>query len=219
MFAYCNNNPVNRIDVSGGIPLIATMAIGAAVNVGTSYVTSKVMGQDFTCGDVIVATFSGGVGALGGGYTILAGTVNGGYEMYKANKDGSSQIGIFATGITAFATTVVTAPNVLASKNLGVSDVISGIYDSVFGIPANAITSTMSLFFPETKDATISAAEYKKLTFKESQLDSSPKKSNISHAEYKKRTFKETQLDPRRKNSTITQSEYKRLTFMESRLA
>lgn len=214
MFAYCNNNPVNYIDVSGGIPFLATMAIGAAVNVGTSYVAAKVMGQSYSYEDATVAAVCGAASAFGSVGKIAAGIVTGIYTAGTAYEKGSSGVGSLSAGLVAGVTTVVTVPNIVE-----LSSAAAVLCDTTFGIPANVISSATALLFTQESNNTLTLAEYNKLTFKETQLDPPNTTSTISYSRYKKLTFKETQLDPNPKTSTITQAEYDRLTFMERRLS
>ena len=67
MFAYCGNNPVNRIDPLGEAwwHYVIRGIISAALNVFTSWASSKITGQDYTFwdgfGDAIVGALAGGL--------------------------------------------------------------------------------------------------------------------------------------------------------------
>lgn len=75
LFAYCDNNPVNRADMEGEFwHIIAGAAIGAASNIALTYITNRMAGEQTTRSDVIKA---GLVGAASG--------VVGLFESTKAN--------------------------------------------------------------------------------------------------------------------------------------
>ena len=64
MFAYCENNPVNRSDGTGEVwNLVAGAVIGAAVNLAVSITMNKLAGNTYSWKDALVDI---GTGALSG---------------------------------------------------------------------------------------------------------------------------------------------------------
>ena len=69
LFAYCGNNPVGRVDDEGKCweviaALAGRAAIGAAVNVFTTFVAAKVTGQEYTRMDAAIAAGTGVANAI-----------------------------------------------------------------------------------------------------------------------------------------------------------
>ena len=62
LFAYCDNNPISRIDEDGEFWNIAAGAlIGAAINVASGYLTAKLAGEEYTWKNVLVDGVSGAI--------------------------------------------------------------------------------------------------------------------------------------------------------------
>ena len=85
MFAYCENNPVMGVDPTGEwVHLAIGAAIGAAVNVATSYINHRIAGEKYTLEEATIDAISGaasgalaasGVGLLG--QVVSNGTISG----------------------------------------------------------------------------------------------------------------------------------------------
>ena len=76
MFAYCLNSPTNMLDNTGEFALSVTVVAmiisvvgGALINLGTSYVSAKCTGQDFSALDAAIALVVGGMSGAGGGWS------------------------------------------------------------------------------------------------------------------------------------------------------
>lgn len=151
MFAYCENNPVEGEDPHGGFVLsaIATKiaiavgkaAIGASINVLTTYIGAKVTGQSYTWKDAGIAALSGALGTGGTAMKIAAGAVSGIYSGYVAYKNGASIGGAIAAGaVSAYGTTASVA-NIATWTGVDLSIGISTFTDFVFGTGANSIAA------------------------------------------------------------------------------
>ena len=83
MFAYCENDPVNRKDPNGEL-LLTAMLTGAAIGVGYQFmsdvVTCLVVGDATfslsSAGDYAAAAFSGALSAIPGGGFVRAASSN-----------------------------------------------------------------------------------------------------------------------------------------------
>ena len=85
MFAYCENDPVNRSDPSGEFwATVAKMAVGAAVNVATTVVTNAIAGAPLTEG-IGEAAMEGAVTSISG--TVIGTAVSVGFSIYRGVKD------------------------------------------------------------------------------------------------------------------------------------
>ena len=64
LYAYCDDNPVMYRDDAGMFVITATaieIAVGAIINIATSYIAAKATGQKFGIGDCGVAAIAGAV--------------------------------------------------------------------------------------------------------------------------------------------------------------
>lgn len=83
LYAYCDNNPVSRVDESGD----SWILVGAAMNIALGAFTSYLAGEEFTIADIVVCGVIGGFGfspyatpLLG---AIVEGTLSFGLSLYK----------------------------------------------------------------------------------------------------------------------------------------
>ena len=153
MFAYCNNNPVNKTDPNGEFALGAILskaaivvgkaAIGASVNVATTFIAAKVTGQNYSWQDAGVAALSG---ALGTGSTIMkvaAGAVSGIYSGYMAHENAASTTGVIMASVAAAYGTTVSVANIAGWSGINLSLGTSVFTDLVFGTAANSISAAV----------------------------------------------------------------------------
>jgi hypothetical protein len=62
LYAYCNNNPIIYKDKTGEVPvLVVKMAVGAAVNLASEWVSASVSGEEFTINDAAYAVVEGAI--------------------------------------------------------------------------------------------------------------------------------------------------------------
>ena len=65
LYAYCDNNPIARLDLDGMFWMhVAAALTGAVVNVAITYVSKKVTGQDFTPDDFLLAAATGAINTI-----------------------------------------------------------------------------------------------------------------------------------------------------------
>ena len=72
LFAYCQNNPVNKFDPTGEVAvfgILGGMAIGAAASIISDAVAASILGEKFT----IVDAFASGLGGAATGGFVAAG--------------------------------------------------------------------------------------------------------------------------------------------------
>ena len=85
MFAYCENDPVNKSDPTGEFwATVAKMAVGAAVNVVTTVVTNAIAGAPLTEG-IGKAAIEGAVTSVSG--TVIGTVVSVGFSIYRGVED------------------------------------------------------------------------------------------------------------------------------------
>ena len=144
MFAYCNNNPVNQSDPTGEFGLgvvLGKAAIGAAVNVLTTYIGAKVTGQSYSWKDAGVAALAGALGTGGTGLKIAAGVVSGIYSGVMAYQNGAD-LGkaMLSRAVAAWGTTVSVA-NIAGWTGEALELGVSTFTDLVFGTASNSIAA------------------------------------------------------------------------------
>ena len=153
MFAYCLNNPVNYEDPNGELALgvilskaaivVGKAAVGAAVNVATTFIAAKVTGQSYSWQDAGIAALSG---ALGTGSTIMkvaAGAVSGIYSGYMAHENGASTMEVIMSSVAAAYGTTVSVANIAGWSGINLSLGTSVFTDLVFGTAANSISAAV----------------------------------------------------------------------------
>lgn len=167
MYAYCENNPVNGEDQNGKFVLSAILAktavvvgkaaLGASVNVLTTFVAAKVTGQSYSWQDAGVAALSGALGTGNTPLKIAAGVVSGAYSAYMAYKNGASISGAIMTGaVSAYGTTASVA-NIAGWTGIDLSIITSTFTDVVFGTASNSIaaaTYRVSVDSPKNRAST-----------------------------------------------------------------
>ena len=110
MFAYGLNSPVFVKDDNGCFAIssvivgkLISAAVGAVVNVATTYIAAKATGQDYTWADFGVAAGVGAANALLGPF--WAAGISGIYAGYTAYKNGATVGGVILNaGVSAVAT-------------------------------------------------------------------------------------------------------------------
>ena len=146
MFAYCLNNPVMLLDISGEFPWIAVAGavLGGLVNLGTSALAAKITGQSFGVWDGVVA-FGVGVACTLGPIGIGTGAVvNGVYTAYSNYANGASGWAPVVSGLAAAAITIFGLGNYTQLAKSWANVGIQATFDLVFGFGANAISSTIN---------------------------------------------------------------------------
>ena len=103
MFAYCENDPVNRSDPNGefGVETIVGAVVGACLNMASYYMSN---GSNSTLGGFLVA---GGLGAVSGAFLaesvswrVLGAVIQGVYTAHST--EGSLKQKLVCGGVSAF---------------------------------------------------------------------------------------------------------------------
>ena len=112
LYAYCDDNPITRVDGDGQCwNILAGAVIGAAMNVLAGGVAAAVTGQEYTAGDMIAAAIAGGIaggfGSADKAILKIVGAIGGGifsaiYAGQYSYKRGDSLLAIISNASTAF---------------------------------------------------------------------------------------------------------------------
>ena len=156
LYAYCDDNPITRVDGDGQCwNILAGAVIGAAMNVLAGGVAAAVTGQEYTAGDMIAAAIAGGiaggfgsankailkiVGAIGGG---IFSAIYAGQYSYKRE---DSLLAIISNASTAFfATTFISNLTGFALSATGFENTIAVTWGATYGVGASSIAASVSL--------------------------------------------------------------------------
>lgn len=156
MFAYCGNNPVARVDISGNawVAVVVGAVAGALVGVGTSWIGSAVTGQEFTLRDAGFAALSGGVSSIGGAWGLIAGSIiSGGYSAYTAHEDGADWFGILGSGISSGLSNMVSFGDLAKAGDDLISIATSAFVDFVFGTGFSSLDAAINKTLTENNSA------------------------------------------------------------------
>ena len=144
MFAYCLNNPVNISDINGKLGfgiMLGKAALGAAVNVLTTYIGARVTGQSYSWKDAGVAALAGALGTGGTGLKIAAGVVSGIYSGVMAYQNGADLGKAILSGVVAAYGTTVSVANIAGWTKTPLALGVSTFTDIVFGTASNSIAA------------------------------------------------------------------------------
>ncbi len=144
LFAYCDNNPVMRVDEDGEFWIPAL--IGAVINVTTTFIAAVVTGQDYTLVDVAVNAVAGAANAIPGVGPLISGAIVGGHYGVASFNDGATLEEAILVGVVTGVATTVTISNIAnwgkgALRSLSVS--VAAISDFVFGVGANSLAAAV----------------------------------------------------------------------------
>ena len=134
MFAYCENNPVNRSDATG--ELFVEIAVGV-VNAGVSALSTYVCGGDKT--DILIAAGTGFLnGALKNNSAIIA--INAIAAVYNGVKTGIKTGNVWkgvGAGLVSFGSSFISSNTLNGEKiKAGLNAVCSAAFDGTFGFGA-----------------------------------------------------------------------------------
>ena len=145
LYAYCDNNPIMRRDDGGEFWEFAIKAaIGAAINVGITWMAAKVINQEYTLTDGIAAAAIGAFATtpkIGG---LIAGIFGAGYSTVSNYLDGVPlEKSLILGGISA-ASTMLSIGNLAQSLSLPLEYIATVALDVIFGSGNELISSALS---------------------------------------------------------------------------
>ena len=146
LFAYCGNNPVGRIDDGGESwqEVLVKAAVGAGVNVFTTYVAAKATGQEYTIKDAAVAAATGAINGVSNSLTakrISAGIV-GVYTLWKTHSVGDA---LYA-GVTTYLHSKYSFSNIITERTETVLPLaVKTTSDLSFGTGAECVYAAIGI--------------------------------------------------------------------------
>ena len=145
LYGYCDYNPVMRKDLNGEFWHIV---IGAGLNLGFSWLSAYVTGQEFTIADGLLALVTGGLSSVTDGYQVAAlinGLYAGGKSLYEGRGLGQSLLSA-GIGVASSMCTLDALP-----KSMKVDDKLTcKVFDIVFGgFSTNFVASGLDLLIKE----------------------------------------------------------------------
>lgn len=144
MFSYCGNNPICKADSSGDIWHWTVFgAVGALVNVATTFIAAKVTCQEYTWADAGIAALSGFCNAIPGSGRFISGAISGLYTGYMAYANGASLGGAFLAGTASAFATTCSIGNLAGLEGGTFELVTSATTDLVFGTGYNSMAAAV----------------------------------------------------------------------------
>lgn len=144
LYVYCNGNPVAMLDDEGEFAIsLIKAAVGAVVNVATTYIAAKVTGQEYGILDGVFAAASGAVNSITTfketAMHLLSGLISGAYASYVVYKETEDMGAAAAAGIGNAVCTVATPQNLVDFTKIDVkpSIAVSVATDATFGFGNN----------------------------------------------------------------------------------
>lgn len=144
LYVYCNGNPVAMLDDEGEFAIsLIKVAVGAVVNVATTYIAAKVTGQEYGIWDGVAAALSGGINSITTfketAMHLLSGLISGAYASHVVYKETKDIGAAAAAGIASAVCTVATPQNLVDFTKIDVkpSIAVSVATDATFGFGNN----------------------------------------------------------------------------------
>lgn len=151
LYVYCNGNPVAMLDDEGEFAIamaanLVKMAVGAVVNVATTYIAAKVTGQEYGIWDGVAAAVAGGINSItspGIAKHLFSGLISGAYASYVVYKETEDMGAAAAAGIASAVCTVATPQNLVDFTKIDVkpSIAVSVATDATFGFAYNTMAA------------------------------------------------------------------------------
>jgi len=141
LYAYCDNNPIIRVDTSG--ELWEFVVAGAVINVVTTFCAAKITGQSYSKRDLMMAAVAGGVNALGKIGPIINGVISG---LYAGITSYRNDVGLWESILSGGLSGVLAAAsisNLANAKKQILSLGINSFVDFVFGTGYNSISASV----------------------------------------------------------------------------
>ena len=152
MFAYCENDPVNREDQSGELfsEIVGGAIAGALIGAASTLINAKIDGKQISCMDVVTGALrgalSGGIAAgfaFGGVFLKVAGVaINGGMAALSAAANGGNGFDIASSACSAMAATAI--GYLYPALGSGESALLRTVYTGASGLVVGGITESGS---------------------------------------------------------------------------
>ena len=150
LYAYCDDNPITRVDGDGQCwNIVVGAVIGAAVNVITGGIAATVTGQKYSGWDILCAATAGAVAGAGGDRGIIkaliGGAISAGYTAGCSYQRGDSLLKTALNAGTAFLATVfISNVTGFASIPEHSQNLITGVWGTTFGLSGNLTAAGVS---------------------------------------------------------------------------
>ena len=142
LYAYCDNEPIVRVDEDGKLWLI-TALVSAVVNIAVTFVAAKVTGQDYTWADAGVAAAAGIANTIPLAGPALNGVITGGYTAYNAYQKGASLQNAIISGVVSGCASGVSIGNLSGFMGTPLDLATSAAADLTFGSGYNIVASSV----------------------------------------------------------------------------
>ncbi len=148
LYVYCNGNPVAMLDDEGEFAIsLVKMAVGAVVNVATTYIAAKVTGQEYGMWDGVAAAVAGAANSMPWFKEttkhLFSGLISGAYASYVVYKETEDMGAAAAAGIASAVCTVATPQNLVSFSmpKIKLSTSVSVATDATFGFANNMMAA------------------------------------------------------------------------------
>lgn len=182
LYAYCDNNPVVRVDANGEI---WTVVAGVGINLVTSYVAAKVTGQEYGWKDAAAAVVTGVVSGTSGVGILANSVVSGVISGFLSYSSGASFKASVITGIVSGVSNATGIGNLATKAGVKPGFKTGLVVDTVFGAGYSCTaTATNKVIVANNQRKTVSTkkevAKTKKTTVKKTttQKKTTKKKAN-----------------------------------------
>ena len=145
MFAYCGNNPINRVDSNGELWHWAVLGVvGAVVNVATTFIAAKITDQEYSWADAGIAALSGLSNAIPYVGPLVSGTISGVYTGYTSYSKGANLKNSIISGTVSGLATTCSIGNLATIQGATLDIATNAVVDTVFGTGYNTLSSAIT---------------------------------------------------------------------------
>ena len=142
LYAYCSNNPVNRIDITGNSWV--TIAIGATISVGSSALVAAIYGKEYTWKDAANDAFLGGLSVANKYFAIGIGVYRGISTAHNKYKAGASIEAALTCGLNTSIINIASFTDLIKIGEAGANVFDFAVLSGVFGTAASLIEEAIN---------------------------------------------------------------------------